>query len=178
MSAAGAEAELPDAVRVALDAAAGDEWEALACAPELADTATFCAHYGVALEDSANAILVRAKSGEPRTVACVLLAHTRLDVNHTVRKRLGARRVSFASAEHTREQTGMEIGGVTPFGLPETMEIWIDSRVMDRERVVLGAGVRSAKLRVAPAALLALPGAAVVDGLALEEAAGSVDPGR
>ena len=41
----------------------GLEYEVWPCEPELADTAAFCAHYGVALENSANAILVRAKTG-------------------------------------------------------------------------------------------------------------------
>ncbi len=163
------ERRLPEAVRAALEAA-GCDYEVLDCDPELADTAAFCARYGHALEDSVNAILVRSKTGERRWVACLLLADSRLDVNHTVRKRLGARRVSFASAVETRERTGMELGGVTPFGLPADLEIWIDARVMTRERIILGAGTRAAKLRLAPEALLALPGASVIEGLAMPPA--------
>ena len=37
-----------------------------------------------------NTILVKAKTGGERYVACVALANTRLDVNRVVRKRLGA----------------------------------------------------------------------------------------
>ena len=33
-----------------------------------------------------------------------------------VRKRLGTRKASFASSDQTVELTGMQIGGVTPFG--------------------------------------------------------------
>ena len=57
---------------------------------------------------------------------CVLLATHRLNTNHTVRKKLGARKVSFAAAEQTRELTGMEIGGVTPLCLPAGLPVWID----------------------------------------------------
>ena len=39
---------------------------------------------GYAPEDSANTILVAAKTGEKRIVACVLLVDSRLDVNHTI----------------------------------------------------------------------------------------------
>jgi len=39
----------------------GLAFEVWPCDPELADTARFCEHYGVALENSANAILVRSK---------------------------------------------------------------------------------------------------------------------
>jgi hypothetical protein len=72
----------------------GSDFEVWPCKPELADTAVFCEHYGVALENSANAILVRSKTGEQKFVVCVLLATDRLNTNHTVRKKMGARKVS------------------------------------------------------------------------------------
>jgi prolyl-tRNA editing enzyme YbaK/EbsC (Cys-tRNA(Pro) deacylase) len=128
----------------------GLEYEVWACDPELADTARFCEHYGVAPENSANAILVRSKTGAEKYALCVVLATHRLNTNHTVRKKLGARKVSFASAEQTRELTGMEIGGVTPLCLPPGLPIWIDAAVMDCEYVVLGGGNRSSKIKVDP----------------------------
>jgi prolyl-tRNA editing enzyme YbaK/EbsC (Cys-tRNA(Pro) deacylase) len=149
----------------------GADYQALDCDPALADTETFCRHYGYAPEISANTIVVAAKGGgERRHVACVVLAHTRLDVNRTVRKRLGVRRASFAGADETLEATGMMIGGVTVFGLPADMPVWIDARVMDCESVILGGGSRSLKIRVAPEALTRLPNTEVVDGLANEAA--------
>ncbi len=144
----------------------GIPFEVWPCDPELADTAIFCAHYGVALENSANAILVRSKTGEKKFVVCVLLATDRLNTNHTVRKKIGARKVSFASAEETREITGMEIGGVTPLCLPAELPIWIDEAVMQCEYVVLGGGNRRSKLKVDPRVLLQQPAAEVVADLA------------
>ena len=140
--------------------------EIIPCDPEKADTAVFCEHYGYAPEDSANTILVAAKTGEKRIVACVLLADSRLDVNHVVRKRLESRRVSFASGEQTRELTGMEIGGVTPFALPEHISVWVDARVMTREQIVLGAGTRDAKIIVPPTVFEHLANVEVIEGLA------------
>jgi prolyl-tRNA editing enzyme YbaK/EbsC (Cys-tRNA(Pro) deacylase) len=156
------------AVLVAALEPLGVEYELFACDPALADTAAFCAAYGFALEDSANTILVIGKSDPPRYAACVVLAPNRLDVNRTVRDRLGTRKASFAPADATRDLTGMEIGGVTVFGLPEALPIWVDARVMERERIVLGGGSRSWKVLAPPAILLALPGAEVVAGLATE----------
>ena len=144
----------------------GHAYEVWPCDPELADTARFCEHYGVALENSANAILVRSKTGERRYVLCVLLATHRLNTNHTVRKKLGARKVSFASADETRELTGMEIGGVTPLCLPTDLPLWIDAEVMQREYVVLGGGNRSSKIKADPRILSQQPGAEVVPDLA------------
>jgi prolyl-tRNA editing enzyme YbaK/EbsC (Cys-tRNA(Pro) deacylase) len=141
-------------------------YEIFPCDPALADTANFCAAYGFNPDDSANTILVIGKSDPPVYAACVVLATSRLDVNKTVRQRLGTRKASFASAEDTRAITGMEIGGVTVFGLPADLPIWIDSRVVDRARIVLGGGSRSFKVIAAPDILLKLPHAEVVEGLA------------
>ena len=77
-------------------ARSGIEHEIVPCDPELADTAAFCAAYGYSPEDSANTILVVGKSDPPRYAACVVLATTRLDVNRTVRARLGVKKASFA----------------------------------------------------------------------------------
>jgi prolyl-tRNA editing enzyme YbaK/EbsC (Cys-tRNA(Pro) deacylase) len=118
------------------------------------------------MEDSANTIVVVGKGDPPRHAACVLLATTRLDVNGTVRRRLGTRKASFADAGATLELTGMALGGVTAVGLPEGLPLWVDAAVLGRERIVLGGGSRSRKLLAPPALLLELPGAEVVDGLA------------
>jgi prolyl-tRNA editing enzyme YbaK/EbsC (Cys-tRNA(Pro) deacylase) len=135
--------------------------------PALADTAEFCAAYGYAMDDSANAILVIGKSDPPVYAVGLVLATTRLDVNRVVRRRLGTRKASFAPPEATRELTGMEIGGVTPFALPDGLPLWIDSRVMARERVVVGGGSRACKVVGPPSMLLSVPGAEVVDDLAV-----------
>lgn len=146
--------------------ATGLEYQVMACDPELADTAVFCEHYGVPLENSVNAILVKAKTGGERFAACVLLATTRLDVNRVVRKRLEARRVSFASADETRDITGMEIGGVTPICLPENLPLWVDGRVMQADYVILGGGNRSSKIKISPRVFDHMPSTTIIEGLA------------
>lgn len=153
-------------VRARLDAA-GVPYEVMECDPALADTAAFVAAYGVPPERSANTILVASKGADPLYVACVLLATTSLDVNSAVRREMGVRKASFAGADAVRELTGQEIGGVTPFGLPEGVPVLVDSRVMEPSWVILGGGNRSSKLRLAPEALRALPSVQVVEGLAV-----------
>jgi prolyl-tRNA editing enzyme YbaK/EbsC (Cys-tRNA(Pro) deacylase) len=96
----------------------------------------------------------------------VLLATTRLDVNKVMRKRMGVPRASFAPPEQTRELTGMEIGGVTPFALPQELVVYVDRAVMAPDWVIVGGGSRDRKLKIAPSALLVVPRAEVVDGLA------------
>ncbi len=162
--------DAPDPVLDQL-ATLGIEHKIMACDPALADTADFCAAYGIDPADSANAILVAGKvrEGEERPFAlCLVLATHRLDVNGTVRRRLGSRKASFAGADETAAITGMQIGGVTPFGLPSNcpVPIWIDSDVMARDQVVVGGGSRDRKLLLPPIGLLSLPGAEAVDDLA------------
>lgn len=157
-----------DAGRRRLEAALAGRRDAelFPCDPALADTAAFCAAYGFAVEDSANTIVVIGKSDPPVYAACVVLATHRLDVNRVVKTRLGTRKASFASAEETRALTGMEIGGVTVFGLPPDLPVWVDATVMTRPRIVLGGGSRSWKVLAPPAILRTLPKVEIVDGLA------------
>lgn len=158
--------EIEARVRAVLDDT-GLAYEMIECDPELADTAAFCAHYGYPLEQSANTIVVASRKPEGHFAACVVLATDRLDVNKRVRKLLGVQKLSFAPAEVTAEVTGMLIGGVTPFSLPADLPLWIDSSVMEFDWVILGGGSRSMKIKADPAILAGLPGAEVVDGLAL-----------
>jgi len=144
----------------------GVPYELFACDPALADTAQFCAAYGFSPEESANTIVVVGKADPRRYAACIVLATHRLDVNRAVRDRLGTRKASFAGADETRDLTGMEIGGVTPFGLPDGLPVWIDATVMERPRVILGGGSRSWKVIAGPEILTALNAAEVVEGLA------------
>jgi prolyl-tRNA editing enzyme YbaK/EbsC (Cys-tRNA(Pro) deacylase) len=134
--------------------------------PEYADTAQFCERYGYSPEVSVNCILVASKTGPRKYAACLVQATRRLDVNRTVRALIGARRVSFASAEDTVELTGMTPGGVTPFGLPPEVPVYVDAPVMDLDEIVLGGGGRSAKILISPIALTKLPATTVVEGLA------------
>jgi prolyl-tRNA editing enzyme YbaK/EbsC (Cys-tRNA(Pro) deacylase) len=141
------------------------EHELFPCDPALADTAAFCAHYGFEPADSANTIVVVGKGTPPVYAACVVLATHRLAVNQAVKARFG-RKSSFASPDETREITGHELGGVTVFGLPADLPIWVDAAVMDRERIILGGGSRSWKVIAPPSILRTLPDVEVVEGLA------------
>lgn len=141
-------------------------YEVMDCDPEFADTAAFCEKYGVDPADSANTILVASKRPPDVFGVCVALATTRLDVNRVVRDALGVKKLSFAAPDVTLAVTGMEIGGVTPFGLDGGLPILVDAAVMERPEVVLGGGNRTSKLRLSPSQLLRLDEVRVIDGLA------------
>ena len=166
MSAAHPQAEAIEAsVRAALEAVS-HSFKILPCDPALADTAAFCAHYGIPSEESGNTIVVATKKEPRQYAACLALATTRLDVNHAVRRLLGGQKLSFASGQETTALTGMMMGGVTVFGLPPDLPIYIDSAVLEARSIVVGGGSRSTKIRLSPEFLRSIPNAVVVEGLA------------
>lgn len=147
----------------------GVPFDLLPCDPTHADTAAFCATYGYPPERAANTIVVASKKEPKQYAACVVLATTRLDVNHAVRDLLGTAKCSFASAEEMATLTGMRVGGVTAFGLPDGLPLYVDARVLDLDWIILGTGGRNGKIRIAPGVFHRIPGAKVVEGLAVPQ---------
>ena len=134
--------------------------------PAFTRTADFCARYGYSPELSANAIVVASRRPTGRNAVCVATATTRLDVNRRVRGLLGVRKLSFAPADLTMELTGMEIGGVTPFGLPEYLPVYVDARIMSLPEILVGGGNRSTKISVHPEVFDRMPSVSVIEDLA------------
>jgi prolyl-tRNA editing enzyme YbaK/EbsC (Cys-tRNA(Pro) deacylase) len=136
--------------------------------PDLADTAAFCARYDVPVDISANCVVLAAKrEGLRQLAACVVLATTRADVNGVARRTLDARKASFAPMDAAVAETGMEYGGITPVGLPPAWPLLVDDLVAATDRVVVGSGVRRSKLLLPGPAVAGLPGAVVLEGLAV-----------
>ncbi len=154
---------LADPVRIA-----SRDWDAglyvAAIDPTLADTAAFCAAYEVALDASANCVVVAGRRADTTTTAaCLVLASDRADVNKTVRKRLDVRKISFAAMDDAVTRTSMEYGGITPIGLPPGWPILIDTRVAAQPWLVIGSGLRRSKIAITGADLVRLPDAEVLD---------------
>ncbi len=137
--------------------------------PALADTAAFCLAYDVPMAASANCVVVTGKrEGQSRWAAALVLATTRADVNGAIRRRVDVRKISFAPMDEAVERTGMEYGGITPIGLPAGWPILIDAAVVAAGPVIIGSGIRGSKIVIGGAALALLPGAEVIEGLAVE----------
>jgi len=154
-------------VRASLDAL-GVPYEVMRIDPDFADTARFCEKYGIPPANSANTIIVASKKEPKQYCACVVLATTRLDVNHAVKKLMGASRVSFASSEETMALTGMMIGGVTVFALPPDVPLYVDDRLMALDWLILGGGGRDTKIRTSPEVFRRMPSTRIVPGLATD----------
>ncbi len=136
--------------------------------PDLADTAALAAEHGIPPEVSANCVVVLGKrDGERRPAACVVLAHTRADVNGLVRRTIDVRKLSFAPQDWAVTETAMEYGGITPVGLPDGWPLLVDSRVIEQPWVLLGSGLRRSKLALPGASLADLPNATVLEDLGI-----------
>ncbi len=155
----------PEEIVAAAVANLGIPYELIEIDPAFADTAAFCEKYGYPVEQSCNTIVVASKKEPKKYVACVVLAHTRLDVNKRVTKLMGVPKASFASSEEMMALTGMQVGGVTPFSLPQGMPLYVDDRVMAADWIILGGGGRSLQIKTSPEVFTKL-GAEVVSGLA------------
>ena len=145
-------------------------FEIITIDPAYADTAAFCEKYGYPLDRSGNTIVVASKKEPKKFTACVVLAHTQLDVNRRVRHLLGVSKASFATAEEVQAVTGMQVGGVTPFALPAEWPLYVDERIMGLEWVILGGGGRGTKIKISPEVFTKL-GAEIITGLGLERSA-------
>ncbi len=171
----------PVPARETADLVAGPTAEALAALPadltaevfpidpELADTAALTEAYDLRPEHSANCVLVAGtRAGEERIAACLVLAHTRADVNKRVRKLLDVRKASFLPMDRAVEESGMEYGGIGPIGLPAGYRLLVDARVVAASEVIIGSGIRGSKVILTGADVARLPGAEVVEDLAIE----------
>ena len=133
--------------------------------PDFADTAAFCEKYNYPVENSGNTIIVASKKEPKSFVACLVLASYKLDVNKTVRKLMEVSKISFASAEDTKNLTGMMIGGVTIFGLPLNLPIYLDDKIFQLDYVIVGSGNRSTKIKINPEELRKIPNTIVISNL-------------
>lgn len=150
------------------DWAPASEVGVVAIDPEHADTSGTVEVYGVPWESGANCVVVMGKrEGQERIAACLVRGDTRADVNNRVKRLLDVRKCSFLDHDRAVAETGMEYGGITPIGLPAEWRLLVDDRVPRVDRVLIGSGIRGSKLILPGAVLAELPGAEIVDALAV-----------
>lgn len=130
----------------------------------LADTTAFCEAYDIGMDVSANCVVIEAKRADKSWyAACLILATNKADINGVVRRRLDARKISFAPMDAATSLTHMEYGGITPIGLPKEWPLFVDEAIMQKEYVIIGSGIRGSKLLTGSSSLLSLPNITVMD---------------
>lgn len=77
-----------------------------------------------------------------------------------LRQTVGQSRLTMATEEEVLRVTGYVIGAVSPFGLPQPVQVFVDEGVLAEEEVSIGSGVRGTTIILRSADLMrALPDA-------------------
>ena len=140
------------------------EYEILDIDPDFSDTRLFCEKYSIDPENAVNALVITSKSQIREFVMPLIQATRRVDVNHKLKDIAGFKRLSFADAELTKEVTGMELGAVTPVGLTgKDIPVYVDQPIMSLSFIILGAGVRSQKIKTTPDLFNKIPYSQIVE---------------
>jgi prolyl-tRNA editing enzyme YbaK/EbsC (Cys-tRNA(Pro) deacylase) len=136
--------------------------------PALSDTAALTEAYELPPDVSVNCVILAGKrNGEERCAAACIRADTKADINHKARTLMDVRKISFMAMDQAVERSGMEYGAITPVGVPADWRILLDRGAVDRGPAIIGSGVRRSKLILPGEVLALLPGAEVIDDLAI-----------
>ncbi len=99
---------------------------------------------GYSLDQGAKAMIVRIKKTESDKVFVMLVvpANLRFD-ERKVKDCFGAKDIRFASEEEVEKITGgVQPGGVPPFGNLFGLEMIVDPKLLDNEKMIFNAGDR------------------------------------
>jgi len=72
------------------------------------------------------------------------------------------KRAKLADAGHAERTTGYVRGGISPLGQRRPLPTFLDASALEHERILVNGGGRGLQLEVAPADLVALTGAKVL----------------
>lgn len=81
----------------------------------------------------------------------VMAGDTRID-NHKYKEQFGCK-AKMMTAEELARFTGLQFGGVCPFGIPEAVDIWLDESLRRFETVYPACGTANSAIEVTPAEL-------------------------
>lgn len=123
-----------------------------------ATVAQAAAGHGVVHAQIAKTLSLRV--GE-RNLLVVTRGDARLD-NKKAKAAFGGK-ARMLSAEEVPVITGHPVGGVSPFGLPESLAVYCDVSLKVFDEVVPAAGSTHSALRISPARMAELAGATWVD---------------
>jgi len=142
--------------------------------PEHAGGFDFCKNYGFEHSDGANCLIIQGKrNSEKITAACLIPVGYKADLSGVIKKQLSITQVGLAPKDMVLSQTGMEYGSITIVGLPSSWPILMDSRIANKEKIVIGSGLLRSKIQVTTKFLATLPNASFIDGIGVAPTTGS-----
>ncbi len=137
--------------------------------PNYAEGEVLCQKYKINPKMGVNCLVVKAIRGNSETYAILLVpVGYKYNMNSVVRRELNARMVSVASLDYVIDKSNMEYGSITPLGLPKEWFVFVDPRVLENEKIIIGGGYKNVKIQIPSKELLKLPNIKVLEGLAKE----------
>jgi prolyl-tRNA editing enzyme YbaK/EbsC (Cys-tRNA(Pro) deacylase) len=95
-----------------------------------------------------------------RPILILTSGANQVDEDHM--SRIIGEKITFASPDFVRDQTGFTIGGVSPFGLQQEISTYLDQDLLDFDRIWAAAGSPRAVFSISPQDLLSGTGAVAV----------------
>jgi len=99
---------------------------------------------GTPLERGAKALVLRSRG---RFLMCVLPGNRKIDFRK-VKKMIGSRKLSLATAEEVKNITNCVIGGVPPFGNLFNIPVYVDKRLLNNEFIDFNAGLQTISIEM------------------------------
>lgn len=106
---------------------------------------------GYSLEQGAKALILKTKPSykDSNFVMFVMPAHLKLD-SYKGKQVLGVKEIRFATPEEVEDITsGVQVGGVPPFGNLFGIPVIVDPRLFENKRIVFNAGDRRYSIAMA-----------------------------
>jgi len=137
--------------------------------PVYMDGKKLCEHYNIDVKMGVNCLICECKRKEYKNyIALLVPTGYKYNMSSTVRKHTNSRLVSVAPLEYVLEETKMQYGSINPIGLPKDWKIFVDPKVMEKERIICGSGLQNSKLSIPSRYLLKLNNIEILDDLAKE----------
>lgn len=114
---------------------------------------------GVSLDAMAKTLLFQIHA---TTYALVLVSCSKT-VNMAKARTILGKSCELAKKEVVESITGYPIGIVTPFGLKQSIPVYVDTALMDYTRISTGSGQKGVEILIAPQDLVKLTNAQIVD---------------
>ncbi len=126
-------------------------------APDLSEAAR---RRGIGLRQVVKTMVVRRAEGD---YLLVLVPGDRVIDWPKLRRNLGVTRLSLADSDDAFRVTGYARGVITPLGIPRSLPVVADRRILEHEEVSVAGGAPGVAIHLAGADLVAITGAEIAE---------------
>lgn len=117
---------------------------------EKGGTKTSSTKLGVSEHQVIKTLVFKNQDGEP---LLVLMHGDRQVSTSRLAKQLGAKKISSVTPEVAFEQTGYQVGGISPFGTKKKLPVYAESTILSLPKIFINGGQRGFLVSFAPAEL-------------------------